>query len=135
MSYQKLIVVGRLGGDPSVRFTPSGAQVTSFSVATDRKYKGSDGEQISETTWFRVTTWNKLAEVCAEYLKKGSEVLVEGTLSPDKETGGPKVFQRQDGTSGASYEVRADAVRFVGGKPQGASQERPQADEEEGIPF
>ena len=105
--YQRLILVGNLGSDPEQRFTPNGDPVTSFSVATSRKYGDKD-----ETTWFRVTVWGKQAESCATYLHKGSKVLVEGRLRPDA-NGNPTTFQRKDGTWGASYEVTAEAVRFL----------------------
>ena len=105
--YQRLILVGNLGSDPEQKFSPNGDPVTSFSVATSRKYADKD-----ETTWFRVTVWGKQAESCATYLRKGSRVLVEGRLRPD-ESGGPKVFQRKDGTWDASYDVTAEAVRFL----------------------
>ena len=108
--YQKLIIIGNLGRDPELRFTPSGDPVTTFSVATSRKAGEKD-----ETTWFRVTVWNKQAESCNQYLHKGSKVLVEGRLSPGTD-GGPKVFQRKDGTWGSSFEVTADAVKFLSGK-------------------
>ena len=108
--YQKLIIIGNLGSNPEQRFTPSGDPVTSFSVATSRKANGKD-----ETTWFRVSVWGKQAESCNQYLHKGSKVLVEGRLRPDS-NGNPTVFQRKDGTWGASYEVTADAVKFLSGK-------------------
>ena len=105
--YQKLIFIGNLGSNPEQRFTPSGDPVTTFSVATSRKYGEKD-----ETTWFRVTVWNKQAESCNQYLHKGSKVLVEGHLRPDS-NGNPTVFQRKDGTWGASYEITADTVQFL----------------------
>lgn len=111
--YQNLIIVGNLGRDPEMRYTPSGQAVTNFNVATNRKYTTSDGNQVEETTWFRVSTWSKTAEVCNQYLKKGSKVLVEGRLNPDPDTGGPKIWTRQDGTSAASFELTANQVRFL----------------------
>ena len=111
--YQNLIIVGNLGRDPEMRYTPSGQAVTNFNVATNRKYTTSDGNQVEETTWFRVSTWGKTAEVCNQYLKKGSKVLVEGRLNPDPDTGGPKIWTRQDGTSAASFELTANQVRFL----------------------
>ncbi len=111
--YHTIIIVGNLGKDPEMRYTPSGQAVTSFSVATSRKYTSSNGEQVNETIWFRVSAWGKQAEICNQYLKKGSKVLVEGRLTPDKNTGGPRIWQRQDGTSGASFEVTAQTVRFL----------------------
>ena len=108
--YQKLIIIGNLGSNPEQRFTPSGDPVTQFSVATSRKYGEKD-----ETTWFRVTVWGKQAESCSKYLSKGSKVLVEGRLRPD-ENGNPRVYERKDGTTGASFEVTAENVRFLDGK-------------------
>ena len=111
--YQNLIIAGNLGRDPEMRYTPSGQAVTNFNVATNRKYTASDGNKVEETTWFRVSTWGKTAEACNQYLKKGSKVLVEGRLKPDPDTGSPRTFTRQDGTTGASFELTANQVRFL----------------------
>ena len=108
MSYQKLIIIGNLGRDPEMRYTPDGKPVTSFSVATSRKYNDKE-----EATWFRVSVWGKQAETTNQYLKKGSMVLVDGRLTPDPKTGGPRVWKRQDGTEGASFEISASSVRFL----------------------
>lgn len=142
--YQQIIIVGNLGRDPEMRFTPSGTQVTSLNVATNRKYTGSDGQLVKETTWFRVSVFGKQAEACAQYLKKGSAVLVEGRLTPDKQTGGPRTYQRQDGSVGATYEIFANTVRFMssrevgsgapGAAPGGMDDDLPMVSEEE-IPF
>ena len=112
--YQKLIIIGNLGGNPEMRFTPNGDPVTTFSVATSRKYDDKD-----ETTWFRVSVWGKQAESCNTYLSKGSKVLVEGRLRSNSD-GNPNVYQRKDGTWGASYDVTADTVRFLDGKKDDA---------------
>lgn len=111
--FHTLIVAGHLGRDPEMRYAPSGTAVTNFSMATSRKYKDSQDNQVEETIWFRVSAWGKLGETCNQYLKSGSKVLVEGRITPDKETGGPRVYTRQDGSSGASYEVTAQVVRFL----------------------
>jgi len=113
MSYHTIILVGNVGKDPEMRYTPSGQPVTSFSVASNRQYTSNNGQQVKETIWFRVTTWGKQAEVCNQYVKKGSKVLVEGRLAPDTNTGGPRIWQKQDGTSAASFEVTANTVRFL----------------------
>jgi len=137
--YQKLVIVGNLGNDPEMRYTPSGQAVTNFNVATNRRYTSSDGNQVDETTWFRVSTWGKQAEICNQYLKKGNKVLVEGRLNPDKESGGPRIWTRQDGTSAASYEITAEQVRFL--TPKGESEggysasDSPGISEPEDIPF
>lgn len=123
MSYQTIIIVGNLGRDPEMRYTPSGQPVTSFSVATSRSYNNPNGEKVDETTWFRVTAWGKQAEICSQYLHKGSKVLIEGRLNPDPKTGGPRIWQRQDGTSGTSFEITASTVRFLSSKGEGGSGE------------
>ncbi len=112
MSFHTIIIVGNLGRDPEMRYTPSGKPVTSFSVASSRSYNNPNGEKVEETIWFRVTAWDKQAETCNQYLRKGSKVLVEGRLVPDK-NGGPRIWTKQDGTSGASFEVTAATVRFL----------------------
>lgn len=111
--YHTLIIVGNVGKDAEMRYTPSGQAVTSFSVATNRQYTSSNGEQVKETIWFRITTWGKQAEVCNQYVKKGSKVLVEGRLSPDQNTGGPRIWTDQSGSARASFEVTANTVRFL----------------------
>ena len=117
--YHTIILVGNLGKDPEMRYTPSGQAVTSFNVATNRQYTGADGNVVKETTWFRVTVWGKQAETTSQYLKKGSKVLIEGRLVPDPATGGPKIWTRQDGTSGASFEINANTVRFLSSRGEG----------------
>lgn len=117
--YQSLTIVGNVGKDPEMRYTPTGQAVTSFSLATNRQYTGSNGEQVKETIWFRVSTWGKLAETCNQYVKKGSKVLVEGRLTADKNTGGPRIWTKQDGSSGASFEVTANTVRFLSSRQEG----------------
>jgi single-strand DNA-binding protein len=142
MSYHTVIIVGNLGKDPEMRYTPNGSAVTSLNVATNRTYTDGSGQKVKETTWFRVSVWGKQAESVNNYLKKGSMVLVEGELRPDKETGNPRTFTRSDGTSGASYEINARTVRFLtpraGGTDEfpedaGGAGGEPNNDEE--IPF
>ena len=119
MSYQKVIIVGNLGRDPEMRYTPDGTPVTSFSVATNRRWTNSDGTPGEETVWFRVSVWRKSAENVAKYLAKGRQVMVEGRLTPDRTTGGPRVWTGQDGTPRASYELTADRVIFLTGRTEG----------------
>lgn len=130
--FQKVILVGNLGSDPEMRFLPSGVGVTNFSVATSEKWKGQDGEQHEQTTWFRVSVFGKSAEACNTYLKKGSKCLVEGKLSPDAK-GNPKIFQRSDGSSGATYEIRASEVKFLSSRGEGQHEEP--VEDELVIPF
>lgn len=138
--YQKIIIVGNLGRDPEMRFTPSGTAVTSFSVATSRQWTDNEGNKVKETTWFKISAWNKQAETCNNFLHKGSKVLIEGQLVPDKNTGSPKIWTRNDGTPGASFEVRANNVRFLDSKSEATANiaEEPgeaPADAEDEIPF
>jgi single-strand DNA-binding protein len=119
MSYQKIIVAGNLGRDPEMRYTPSGQAVTSFSIAVNESYTNANGERIKKTIWFRVTAWGKQAEICNQYLKKGSQVLVDGRMNADPATGGPKVWTKQDGGTGASFEITANTVRFLSSRGEG----------------
>ena len=140
--YQKIIIVGNLGRDPEMRYTPDGTPVTTFSVATNRRWNNPDGSQEEETTWFRVTAWKRQAETCNQYLKKGRLALIEGQLKPDPATGGPRIWTGNDGTTRAQYEVTAGTVRFMGGRGEapaaeapGGALEEPPAETEEEIPF
>ncbi len=117
--YQKIIVVGNLGRDPEMRYMPDGTAVTNFSVASSRRWTGADGQQREETTWFRIEVWRKQAETANQYLSKGSKVLVEGRIKPDPNTGGPRLWTRQDGSIAASFEIVADTVRFLTPKGEG----------------
>lgn len=126
-----------------MRYTPNGQAVTNMNIAVDDSYTDNQGERIKKTIWVRVSTWGKQAENCNEYLAKGRRILVEGRLVVDPETGGPRVYQRQDGTYGASFEVRARNVKFLGsrtdreGEMQGgdfATDSKSSEDDEE-IPF
>lgn len=135
--YQKIILIGRLGRDPEMRYTPDGTPITSFSVATDMRWTDQSGQLQERTTWFRVTAWRRLAETCSQYLAKGRLVMVEGTLTE------PKPYQGRDGEWRASLDVRADTVKFLGGRGEGegSAGPAPSAGEsagpagEEDIPF
>src|SRR3990172_871817 len=116
--YHTIIIVGNVGRDPEMRYTPAGQAVTSFSVATNRQYTTGNGEQVKETIWFRISAWGKTGEVCNQYLKKGSKVLIGGRLTPDKATGGPRIWSGQDGQSRASFEVTAQTVRFLSSRAE-----------------
>ena len=114
--FHRVTIIGNLGRDPEMRYTPSGQQVTSFSVATTEKWSGQDGQAQERTIWWRVSAWGKLAEVCNEYLKKGRQVFVEGSMVVDPKTGEPRIWTKQDGTPHASLELRALTVKFLGGR-------------------
>jgi single-strand DNA-binding protein len=114
--YSKLFILGNLGREPEMRFTPSGQAVTDMNVASNRVYTDSSGQKVTETTWYRVTAWGTLAENCNAYLHKGSKVFIEGRLKPDPETGGPRIYYRDDGTAGSSFEMTAQIVQFLDSK-------------------
>lgn len=134
--YSKTIVVGHLGRDPEMRYTSSGQAVTSFSVASTRRWTTQNGSQQEKTTWFRVTAWDKLGELCNQYLTKGRLVLVEGDIEAS-------AWKSPDGEPRASLELTARNVRFLGGKDMVApvpgdrmgSDMGPASIEEEEIPF
>jgi len=107
--YQSITIVGFLGREPSMRYTPKGDAVTDFSIATSRRK--------DETVWFRVSVWGAQAEACNQYLKSGSKALVVGRLLAD-EKGNPKTFTRKDGTTGSSFEVSAYEVKFLDGREE-----------------
>jgi len=138
--YQKVTIVGNLGNDPEMRYTPSGVPVTRFSVATNRRWTSGEGDSREETVWFRVSAWRKLAETCNQYLSKGRQVLVEGRLTPDAESGGPRVWTGNDGVARASYELNALTVKFLGTRAETEEALPPETPEppkevEDEIPF
>lgn len=120
----KVILVGNLGQDPETRYMPSGAAVTNFTVATNESWKDKQtGEQKERTEWHRVAMFNRLAEVAAEYLRKGSQVYIEGKLRTRK-------WQGQDGQDRYTTEIIADEMQMLGGRggasgggPSGGSQQ------------
>ena len=112
--YQRIFLAGNLGKDPELRYTPNGTPVTQFSVATNEKWTGQDGQQQERTIWWRVSVWGKQGEEVSQYLRKGSQVFVEGRMDSDPETGGPKLWTGKDSRTRASYEVIARKVQFVG---------------------
>jgi single-strand DNA-binding protein len=136
--YHTIIIVGNLGRDPEMRYTPTGQAVTSFPVASSRTYTNSNGQQVKETIWFRISAWGKLAETCNNYLRKGRPVLVEGRLVAN-EQGSPRIWNRADGTPGASFEVNATTVRFLGGRKEAegelGGEELVEGDVGDEIPF
>lgn len=111
--YHQVVVAGNLGNDPETREVGE-TTVTSFSLASNRKWKNRDGEQQEETVWFRVSVWGAQGETVAQYMSKGRQVLVIGRLKPDPETGGPRVWEGDSGPR-ASFELTAQDVRFLSG--------------------
>ena len=117
----KVQIIGHLGRDPETRYLPSGDAVTNFSVATTEKWRDKQtGEQKEATEWHNVSTFGKLAEICSQYLHKGSQVYVEGSLRTRK-------YTDRDGVERYSTEIRADTMKMLGGRQDGdAHQEAPQ---------
>jgi len=106
----KVIIVGNLGQDPETRYMPSGSAVTNFTVATNESWKDKQtGEQKDRTEWHRVAMFNRLAEIAAEYLRKGSQVYIEGKLRTRK-------WQGQDGNDRYTTEIIADEMQMLGGR-------------------
>lgn len=108
-SFNKIIIVGYLGRDPELRYTPDGTPVCDFSVATTERRKDRSGEPQDITTWFRVTAWRRLAELANQYLTKGKQVYVEGRLIQ-------KEFQDRDGNTRFNLEVTASDIQFLGAR-------------------
>ena len=102
----RIMVIGNVGTDPEMRYTPSGAPVTSFRIATSRSYNAPDGERKQETEWFTVVAWRNLAEQVNQYLVKGRKAYVEGRLHSNS-------YQRQDGQMSFRNEIIADRVLFL----------------------
>ena len=107
-SVNKVILVGNLGQDPEVRHTPSGDAVVNLSLATTDKYKDKNGDPQEVTEWHRVSFFGRLAEICGQYLKKGSQVYVEGSLRTRK-------WQDKDGNDRYTTEIRGDRMQMLGG--------------------
>ncbi len=137
--YQQITLIGNLGRDPEMRYTPTGVPVTSFTMAVSRSWVGQDGQRQEKTTWFRVTAWRKLAETASQYLTKGSKVLVVGELED------PNAYIDREGQARASLEVTAQTIRFLstrgeaGSAPVGAggsaAPDNSEAMSDEDIPF
>ena len=129
--FQQITLVGSLGKDPELKYSPQGTPITSFSMATNRKYQTADGQTHSETVWWRVSCFGKTAEAVNQYLTKGSPCLVVGTLTADA-SGNPRLWTDNEGKPRTSFEIRADTVRFLGAK-KGESKEL--AKEDDSPPF
>lgn len=113
MSFQQVTLLGNLGNDPEMRYTPTGVPVTSFSLAVNRVWNNQDGQRQEKTIWFRVTAWRKLAEVVSQYATKGRQVLVLGEIEE------PRIYTDRDGNTRSSLDVTAQTVRFVGARQDG----------------
>jgi single-strand DNA-binding protein len=108
MSVNKVILVGRLGQNPEVKYTPSGAAVANFSIATNESWVDKSGQKQERTEWHRIVVWGKLAELCSQYLTKGRQAYVEGRLQT-------RQWQDKEGVTKYTTEVQAQTVQFLGG--------------------
>ncbi len=134
----KVILIGNLGRDPELRYTPSGAAVANFTLATNETWSDKDGNTQEHTEWHRIVAWNRLAEICGEYLKKGSQVYVEGRLRT-------RSWDDKDGVKRFTTEVVARELRMLGRREGGSVPEPPPpvdvvedvepAGDEEDLPF
>ncbi len=129
----KVMIIGNVGTDPEMRFTPNGTPVTSFRLATNRLFTASDGERRKETEWFDVVTWRRQAESCNQFLTKGQRVYVEGRLRT-------RTWEGQDGRTQFRIEIQADRVIFLDRRPVAPSELGPEEEsvepvEPEELPF
>ena len=106
-SLNKIMLIGNVGADPELRYTPNGAPVAEFTMAVNRRYTTGDGEQKEETEWFNVSAWGKLGETCNQYLTKGQQVYIEGRMSS-------RTYEGRDGTTRVSIDVSLNDVQFLG---------------------
>jgi single-strand DNA-binding protein len=124
------MIIGQLGRDPEMRYTPSGRPVTTFNVATTRSWNSSDGERHSETEWFNVVAWGSLAEICKQHLVKGQQVYIEGRLQT-------RVWEDDNsGNKRSSTEIVANEMIVLGERKETSlSDQNSKADEEEEFPL
>lgn len=115
--FNKVILVGNLGQDPEMRYTPSGVAVCKFSLATSRKYTTKDGNVVENTDWHRIVIWRKLAEICGQYLIKGKQVLIEGRIEYGS--------YEKDGVKHYTTEIVAENMQMLGTKGDGGNRPSP----------
>lgn len=127
--YQRVEIIGRLGADPETRYTQNGMTVTAFKVATSKSWKDKQGQRQERTEWHNVTAFNKLAEICGEYLRKGSLVFVTGELQTDK--------WEKDGVTRYTTKLIASEMKMLGEKGEPKEQSKPQEpdDFDDEVPF
>jgi single-strand DNA-binding protein len=118
------MLIGRLGQDPEMRYTPSGRPLTKFQIAANRSWKTADGEKKTETEWFNIVAWGKLAEICNQYLKKGQQVYIDGRLHT-------RHWEDDDGSKHSAVEVIAQEMIMLDGKSseEGADEKELDSDE------
>ena len=128
----KVVLIGRLGRDPEVRYMPNGEAVCNFSIATSESWKDKNGQRQEATEWHNVTMYRKLAEIAGQYLKKGSQVYLEGKIQSRK-------YQGKDGIECTAYEIIANEMKMLGGNAQTPAQKpqpaQAQDDISDDVPF
>src|SRR4030043_460963 len=124
----KIMVIGNLGRDPEMRYTPSGRPVTTFSVATSRTWNTSDGERRIETEWFNIVAWGNLAEICKQYLSKGQQVYIEGRLQS-------RTWDDDKGNKHTSVEIVANEMIMLGDRREGETSSESENNESDEFPF
>ena len=124
----KVMIIGNLGRDTEMRYTPSGRPVTTFSIATNRSWNTSDGERRKETEWFNVVAWGSLAEICNQYLTKGQQVYIEGRLQTRR-------WEDSEGQKHSSTEIIANEMIMLGERRDGKPGDQDEANENEDFPF
>lgn len=131
-SHDSTQALGKVGKDAEMRYSPDGTAVTSFSIAVDRSYKSKEGEAVKRTIWYKVTVWGKLAEICKD-VKKGDTIMAIGNLEADWSTGSPRIWNKQDGGAGASFELKANDIKFL--SPKKETQQNAEPASEGDVPF
>lgn len=124
----KVMIIGRLGRDPEMRYTPSGRPVTTFTVATSRTWNTSDGERRVETEWFNIVAWGNLAEICKQYLNKGQQVYVEGRLQS-------RTWDDAEGNKHTSVEIVANEMIMLSERREAEASTENEPSEEDEFPF
>jgi single-strand DNA-binding protein len=127
----KVMLIGNLGRDPEMRYTPSGRPVTTFTVATSRNWNSSDGEKHTETEWFNVVAWGNLAEICKQYLTKGQQVYIEGRIQTRR-------WENKEGIKNVTIEIIANEMMILGDRKDITQSQNGETSEnifEEDYPF
>jgi len=123
----KVILIGRLGGDPEVRYTSNGGAVANFTMATNESWVGKDGQKQEKTEWHRIVAWGKLGEICGQYLAKGRQAFIEGKLQT-------REWQDKEGGKRYTTEIVAQNVQFLGGQGERAATSSDFAGSSQGAP-
>jgi single-strand DNA-binding protein len=127
----KIMIIGNLGRDPEMRYTPSGRPVTTFTVVTNRSWNTADGEKHTEAEWFNIVSWGNLAEICKQYLTKGQQVYIEGRVQTRR-------WEDNEGVKHTSFEIVASEMMILGDRREGAQNNHANevaSPEEDEFPF